>query len=787
MPASYILTIMKDGETIKTVKAEGELLLGRSEECSIRLDDRAISRQHALFRWNGEQFQVEKKSEFAPLSVNGAEVSTKVLKEGDFIAVGPYQIKISVEKEAQTPSPPPPSPAPSSENQSPAQASPQVLSQNLDQISELPQASEAPQALQAENEALPNVITDSPSPPSALEMGDPLAIDSFESQPHTEEPAAVLDVPMESQESPVKEGELVQEDSSLGPVDEDGKTKLTPMAKVQVKLVFKSGTANYEEYEIVKDEVSIGRGKTCDIILNDKKASRKNAIIQKSGMTFRIKDLDSANGTYVNGVRIKEQELAGDDKIIIGNVEFLFKALSSDYASQEKDFMAIPEEPEMPVDLAAEDSAQAIPNEMQPGQDAGLQNAGEFQGGVADVPGVGGVPSTNEIPGLTGIAGISPSTGKNQSLFDKFKALPKSRQIIVLVCLAVVFYLGLFDEEPAQKVGIKQKKPAPTASASPTLMDKGPMTFERLSSEQKEFVKTQYELAFNYFKNHDYDKSIYEVNKIFDLIPEYQNAREIKRYAEEGRQRLLAIEEERKKKEEEAKLKAKVQKLVEEVAQIMAKKKYEQAKEMFTQIIALDPDNATVATWKKEVDDYEEQIKMQEQQKKVQDDINKQAKYIFEEAMGLKNQRKYHSAIATFQKVLDVGSSDTRLRESAKKMVSICQQLIRKARDPLLKAALKKEKAGEFTQAFALYMKATKVDPPHPTGYAGMNRIKGVLHDRAKAIYTEAILAESYSDFSTAKKMFTECLEVAPPDDIYHERAARKLAHYFKKDEAPSQ
>ncbi len=123
----------------------------------------------------------------------------------------------------------------------------------------------------------------------------------------------------------------------------------------------------------------------------------------------------------------------------------------------------------------------------------------------------------------------------------------------------------------------------------------------------------------------------------------------------------------------------------------------------------------------------------------------------------------------------------------AKLEIRRCQVHIAAARDPVLAEAKTSEGAGEFSKAFSLFKKATQIDPPHPAGYAGMNRIKGVLHDRAKTVYTEAIIAESYSDFANAKRMFQECLDTAPADDIYHERAARKLAHYFEKEEPPQQ
>ena len=51
--------------------------------------------------------------------------------------------------------------------------------------------------------------------------------------------------------------------------------------------------------------------------------------------------------------------------------------------------------------------------------------------------------------------------------------------------------------------------------------------------------------------------------------------------------------------------------------------------------------------------------------------------------------------------------------------------------------------------------------------------------------YTEAVLAESYSDFSLAKTRFEQLLEIAPPDDPYYERARRKLSRYVTKEELP--
>src|SRR3954470_24948802 len=101
MSAVAILVITRNGEMIKSIPIEGDAVLGRAEGCVIRLDDRAISRQHAVFRVVDGAVQVERKSEFAPLSVNGAELTRAVVREADVISIGPYLLRVSMGQASQ--------------------------------------------------------------------------------------------------------------------------------------------------------------------------------------------------------------------------------------------------------------------------------------------------------------------------------------------------------------------------------------------------------------------------------------------------------------------------------------------------------------------------------------------------------------------------------------------------------------------------------------------------------------------------------------------------------------
>lgn len=75
----------------------------------------------------------------------------------------------------------------------------------------------------------------------------------------------------------------------------------------------------------LRGEVQLGREKDNAIVVADQKVSRHHAILTPIDETFIIQDQGSANGTYVNGVRIAQPtRLHHEDKISLGDATFLF-------------------------------------------------------------------------------------------------------------------------------------------------------------------------------------------------------------------------------------------------------------------------------------------------------------------------------------------------------------------------------------------------------------------------------------------------------------------------------
>jgi len=79
-------------------------------------------------------------------------------------------------------------------------------------------------------------------------------------------------------------------------------------------------------HQLQGSSVSIGRASDCSIPIKDRYLSRKHAEIVQSHGTWVLKDCGSANGTYLNGVRVeRDHPLRGGDRIRLGDTELVFE------------------------------------------------------------------------------------------------------------------------------------------------------------------------------------------------------------------------------------------------------------------------------------------------------------------------------------------------------------------------------------------------------------------------------------------------------------------------------
>ena len=694
------LEVFQHGQLLQEVSLQdSELWVGRDDSCKIKLDDRAISRKHALFRSSKKgELEFEKVSEFGWVKLNGQNSSQSKLKAGDRLEFGSYEIRVSTDSVAA----PPPVPTP-----------------------------------------VPEPIVVTPT--------EEVSLDIQENQFAVSTAEPVFEMP--SQETPGFE------DTS-----NDGVTKVF-LANENVKPILNFGHGN--QYEIVDSEIAMGRSQQCHVVLEDRRSSRKHSLIRREGKKYFIKDLGSANGTLLNGDRVDEQELQSGDEIQIGDTKFTFEMVQSDYEIKKQDFISVPQ-PEIqiaPVELIS--TPHSIQHEAPPVQSAFGESV---------------------VPSFEAPKEVKKSLiGK---LLDRYRAMTTKQQIIYGILVLAGIWLLMEDDPDEQKAKLNTGAPKKAVVQKKEEKKAGVVgtTFEMLTPEQKRYIDTQYQLAFDLYKNREYDSCLLELSKIFSYVQDYKNAREIEAFAKEGKRKLEAQEEERKRKEQERQSQLKLQSMVEQVGHLMDQKKYKDAEALFPEIELLQPENTAVSEWRKQIIAETDKVEKEKELKRRIEELHKQAWTDFRAASELEKDKKYYEALDRFDEILARNLQEQKLIQAIKDETSKVESMIAAERDPLIAQGKQLEQDGKLSEAYRAFQGAAIADPMDEDAPAGMKRIKGVLTDRAKHVYTEGVFAESYGDIETAERKYREVLEVVPKEDDYYEKAESKLKKLtiFKRAGTPT-
>ena len=79
-----------------------------------------------------------------------------------------------------------------------------------------------------------------------------------------------------------------------------------------------------KEVQLTKDRTSLGRRPYNDIVIDNLAVSGEHAVLQISGLEVHVEDLNSTNGTYVNGKAVKKQLLQNSDIVEIGKYKIKY-------------------------------------------------------------------------------------------------------------------------------------------------------------------------------------------------------------------------------------------------------------------------------------------------------------------------------------------------------------------------------------------------------------------------------------------------------------------------------
>ena len=120
------------------------------------------------------------------------------------------------------------------------------------------------------------------------------------------------------------------------------------MGESMGKLVVSLDGVVVKELELTTERTTLGRRPYNDVVIDNLAVSGEHAVLQMVGADVFIEDLNSTNGTYINGKAIKKQLLQHNDTVEVG--KYKIKYLADEHQDYEKTMIF---KPGMPLPGAA--------------------------------------------------------------------------------------------------------------------------------------------------------------------------------------------------------------------------------------------------------------------------------------------------------------------------------------------------------------------------------------------------------------------------------------------------
>ncbi len=124
--------------------------------------------------------------------------------------------------------------------------------------------------------------------------------------------------------NPLYEAKIKEDDTTQIKKEKSGEDNLTlPQDKTFFLYVIKGPRLGYK-YKITKPRIIVGRGSKADLIIPDLEVSRQHFSLEIQENKTILRDLNSTNGTYIDGERVSSVKLEDRTEIQIGQSTLLY-------------------------------------------------------------------------------------------------------------------------------------------------------------------------------------------------------------------------------------------------------------------------------------------------------------------------------------------------------------------------------------------------------------------------------------------------------------------------------
>lgn len=758
----------------------GELFIGREDDCHIILDSQQISRHHAKIYFSENKLKLETLSNFGGVKINGHEVSLVDLNISEQIEVDQYQIRVEnfqgyVEEELEEDI----DKALDAEmalNEAVVEQNYDDTTEILDTVEEEIVENELEEELLEEelpdsevldddfiDSSLDDIVEDENLDGDILDGDDNLdpledivsddvpdensgdsSSDNFDDENFSEDSEEGF-----SETDDFSDGDAFSEEENFDSGDgdgfgDDGGFEEDDDSKTQVFNSFATyylkifgEYAPFDSYKIEDNLTNIGREEeTCQILLSDPEVSKIHAVIKKTLVNCTIQDNNSSNGIILNGERVNKAELTNGDEFIIGDTSFTVIINSDLLNSEQGRLMPVEENQEIIIEDDSE----------------GGERFGEGDEGV----------DFNEETAVEVVV--------EKSFIKRILKNPKQR--IYLFIVIGVFVIFMLDAEP-------EKEEVPKDSdKTKVVKEKEPKT--KLRQDILDRLEVNYSLALAKYENGQYTEAKEYISKVKLDDPTYKLTASLDKSIQESLDAITrAKEEEALKKQRLLKLK-RVKDLVEKARKAVSEKNVAAAKNYFSSVYELDPENIDIPPLKIEIESYVEMEKRKKQEiallkakRAAMVDKLRPGKRLFIKG-------KWYNSVSTLEKFLNDKEMDEDLIKEATTMLTTSKRKLLLMIDPLISKARSYKEGQDLKLAYETFGDVLKYDPSNEESLNERTSIFEVLNKRSKKIFREGLIKEDLSDFSNAKEKFQEVQQISPINSEYYNKATDKLKRYLE-------
>jgi pSer/pThr/pTyr-binding forkhead associated (FHA) protein len=476
-----------------------------------------------------------------------------------------------------------------------------------------------------------------------------------------------------------------------------------------------------------------GRETSCALFLDDSKFSRQHFEIANKNGSYMVKDLGSSNGTKLNGLLISSSEwspLVSGDVLTVADWNLQFELRDDSFDARIKDLP-----PEFRSPMVYQSGGPVMQEQPNP--------IGFSQGSPGS-------------PFMGPPMGVVTSSGGNKNWVRIAIAA-------VLIIGAVGYFMG-----GSGKNQVAENKPREQSA------------FEKLKPEQQQYVRDTYRLADRLFKEGRYEMARQEITKIHELVPYYEESKNLEKLADVAIQTLIDQKRAEAKEQEQAEMEEKIQSTVAQCEKLInANIDQKKIEECLSPVIVLNPDHPAIAALRSKADQViSDRLAKDEEKAEYRNQVRRQSS-LFAAAENLDKGGKPLEALRAYSKVISSRLPDPQnLKGKAQRQIASIQQKLTDQQSKFESEAESSFKSGDIKTAVQKMKKALAINPENEVLKGRLSGMISELKKQMQTLYQEGVLEESVGEVETAKAKWKKIIDSSLPEEDYYKKARTKLKKY---------